>query len=448
VEDLIIANGIVATLGETNRLIPRGGVVIQNGVITEIAETSKFAGRFPGARFLDAHGGLIMPGFINAHHHFYGAFARGMPFEGPAPSNFGEILENVWWRLDKALSMDDVRSSTLQGMADCIRSGTTTVVDHHASPNAVKGSLDTVAHVCLETGLRACLCYEVSDRDGKRVTQQGLEENERFIKRCRKDWADGHQLSGAFGLHASFTVDDETLGHVSNAVSSLDVPIHIHLAEGTLDGQRSVEKYGARPLARLDRSGLLDRPALLAHCVDLTPEERQVLAAKKAWVLHNPQSNMNNAVGTLPICEMLADGVQVAVGTDGMTASMLGELRVLGLVHKAASLDPRTLGLAQLYQLLVLNNARLASDLMGVRVGVLETGAAGDVIILRYDPPTPLTEQNFMGHLYFGMTGACVDTTIVGGRVLMRGGEFQTIDEAAVMARSRELAPHVWKRLE
>lgn len=447
-QDIIIANGTVATLGEHNRLIPHAAVVIQDGLVKEVGQVSDFAGRYPGAKLIDAHGGLIMPGFINAHMHFYSAFARGMPFEGPAPTNFAEILERVWWRVDKALTLDDVRYSALLGSIECIRHGTTTVIDHHASPNAVKGSLDAIARATLEAGLRACLCYEVSDRDGKRTGQAGIDENERFIKKCRAEWVDEKRIAAAFGLHASFTVDDDTLEKTAAIVAEHAVPIHIHVAEGPTDARTSVEKYKARPVERLDRFGLLARPSLLAHCIDVTLEERMLLAERKAWVLHNPQSNMNNAVGTLPIIETLAAGVPVALGTDGFGADMLTEMRVLGLIHKAATLDPRTLGLDRIYQMFMLNNAQLASDLLGVKVGVLEPGSAGDLIVLRYDPPTPFTAENFMGHFFFGMPGAQVQTTIAGGQILMLEGEILTLDEAAVAARSREMAPQVWQRLE
>lgn len=447
-QDVIVVNGTVVTLGDENRIVPGGAVVIKDGLVKEVGPQSEFAGKYPGARLIDARGGLVMPGFVNAHTHFYGAFARGMPFEGPAPTNFHEILQRVWWRIDKALNMEDVRYSALLGSLEAVRRGTTTLIDHHASPNAVAGSLDAVAKVTLEAGLRACLCYEVSDRDGSRIAQAGVDENERFIEKCRTEWADNSRIAAAFGLHASFTVDDATLEKTAAVVKKHDAPIHVHVAEGTTDAAMSVEKYQARPIARLDHHGLLDRPALLAHCIDLTLEEREVLAARKTWLLHNPQSNMNNAVGTLPICPSLDLGIRVALGTDGFGADMLTEMRVLGLIHKAMSLDPRTLGLDKVYQVSMLESARLASSLLGIKVGALEVGAAGDCVVLDYAPPTPFTPDNFLGHLFFGMPGSHVRTTIAGGQVLMLEGEFQTLDEAAITARSRELAPLCWQRME
>lgn len=447
-QELVIANGTLVTLGEKNRILPRGGIAInKDGRIAEVNEVAAFVGKYPGARFIDAQGGLIMPGFINAHTHFYGAFARGMALRGDAPADFGQILESIWWRLDRALLAEDVRSSALLGLIDCIRHGTTTFFDHHASPNSVKNSLDVIADGVLKSGLRGCLCYEVSDRDGKDVAEKGIEENKRFIERVKADHHD-HHLAAAFGLHASFTVDDETLKAAAKVCDETEAAIHIHVAESQLDVDGSVQKYGKRPLERLNNAGLLKRPALLAHGVHLTDVEQMVAASASAWLLHNPQSNMNNAVGTAPLNNMLNAGLRVCLGTDGMTADMRAEMRAMGLSQKAASKDPRTLDFNQIHSISLLNNAALAEQFFGLPLGVLKSGAAGDVIIVDYRPPTPMTENNFMGHLLFGIINASVQTTIVHGRVLMEDGKLTTLDEAEIAARAREISPKVWQRLE
>jgi putative selenium metabolism protein SsnA len=449
VQELVIGNGTVVTLGDKNRLIPRGAVAIKNHRIVEVNEVSAFVGRYPGARFIDARGGLIMPGFINAHTHFYGAFARGMALRGEAPRDFQQILESLWWRLDKALLGEDVRYSALLGLADCIRKGTTTFFDHHASPNAVAKSLDLVGDAVIKSGLRGCLCYEVSDRDGKDVARKGIEENERFLLHCKAE-TDKHEgrLASAFGLHASFTVDDDTLGAAAAVCRKTAASIHVHMAEGAVDVETSVKKYGARPLERLRKAGLLERPAMLAHCVHLDAAEHAVVAETKSWVLHNPQSNMNNAVGTAPIPAMLDAGVRVALGTDGMTADMLQEIRCLGLLQKQSTLDPRTLTFGQLYDIAFRANSQLAESFFGIPVGVIKPQAAADLIIVDYTPPTPLTDDNFLGHLFFGIVNADVRTTIVNGRILMEEGCLTTLDDREIAARARELAPKVWQRLE
>lgn len=448
-QELVIGNGTIVTLGENNRLIPHGAIAISNGRIVEINDLNGFVGRYPQARFIDAKGGLVMPGFICAHTHFYGAFARGMALSGPAPADFGQILESLWWRLDKALLNEDTRYSALLGLCDLIRKGTTTFFDHHASPNAIPKSLDIIADATLRSGLRGCLCYEVSDRDGKDVARKGVEENERFIKRCREQTeANEGRLAAAFGLHASFTVDDDTLGAAAEVCRATEAPIHIHIAEGSLDIEASLRKYGKRPLARLQAHGLLDRPALLAHGVRLDDAEIKTVADSGAWLLHNPQSNMNNAVGTAPLPKMLDAGARVALGTDGMGANMLAEMRTMALLQKSSSGDPRTLGFDQVYNIMFGNNAALAEQFFGLPIGVLKPGAAADVVVVDYTPPTPLNESNFLGHLLFGVVHADVRTTIVGGRILMEDGRLLTLNEKEIAARAREVAPKVWQRLE
>ncbi len=447
--ELLVGNGTVLTLGDRNRVIPHAAVAIRDGLIVEVNDVAALVGRYAGARYIDAHGGLIMPGFINAHTHFYGAFARGMPFQGPPPANFKEILERVWWRLDRGLLAPDVRYSALLGLLDCVRKGTTTIFDHHASPHCVEGSLDLIAEATTLAGVRACLCYEVSDRDGRAIAGQGVTENRRFLERCRSLPSPlQSMLRAAFGLHASFTVHDDTLAASAAVCDSFHAPVHVHVAEADVDVETSVRAYGARPVARLHRAGLLDRPALLAHCVHLDEEEHALLAERGSWVLHNPQSNMNNAVGTAPLPRLLASGVRVALGSDGMTADMTAEMRALCFAQRAATQDPRTLDLGQMYDILFRQNASLVEQTFNVKTGVLEPGAAGDVIVVDYDPPTPLTDDNFLGHLFFGVSGAPVRSTIVAGSPLMENGRLLTLDASEIHAKARELAPRAWKRMD
>src|SRR5437764_9002129 len=180
--DILIGNGTVVTLGGDNQLIEQGAVLVRGSRIAAIGSDTALRQQYPGAQYVDANEGLIMPGFLCTHTHFYGAFARGMPISGAPPRSFPEILERLWWRLDKLLTLEDTRASAEIFMADAIRSGTTCVVDHHASPNAVEGSLDVIADAVEQAGIRACLAYEVSDRDGPRVIAEGMRENERFIR--------------------------------------------------------------------------------------------------------------------------------------------------------------------------------------------------------------------------------------------------------------------------
>src|SRR5437764_1841647 len=181
----LIGNGTLITLGIQNQLIEQGAILVQGNRIAAIGPDIALRQQYPNADYVDANGGLIMPGFLCTHTHFYGAFARGMPLPDEPPRNFPEILERLWWRLDKLLTFEETRASTEIFMVDAIRHGTTCIVDHHASPNAIEGSLNVIADVVEQAGIRACLAYEVSDRDGPTVIDAVMRENERVIRSLR-----------------------------------------------------------------------------------------------------------------------------------------------------------------------------------------------------------------------------------------------------------------------
>ena len=292
---LLIGNGTVLTLGNSNQVIPNGGVLIQDRKIQEIGLTEDLQTRFPDAEFIDAHGKLIMPGMINTHMHLYSTFARGMDSKSKAPKSFGDILEGLWWKLDKLLSLEDVYYSGLTPLIECIKTGTTTIIDHHASPMAIKGSLFALAKAAKEIGVRAAFCYEVSDRDGEEIAQEGIQENVDFISACQAN--PDPMVAGLFGLHASFTLSDQTLAECSSAAKGLDAGFHVHVAEGKEDLDDSLTKYGMRVVERLEKFDILGPKTLAIHCVHNNDHEIDLLKASQTSVVHNPESNMGNAVG-------------------------------------------------------------------------------------------------------------------------------------------------------
>jgi putative selenium metabolism protein SsnA len=439
---MLIANGTLVTFGDENELIPNGALHIEGDRIAAVGTTTELTERYRHEEILDARGRLIMPGMICGHTHFYGAFARGMSLKTEPPSNFPQILEYLWWRLDKALNSDDVRFSALVSLVDAIRNGTTTLIDHHSSPNAVAGSLDVIAEAVTEAGLRACLCYEVSDRDGEETTLEGIRENERFIKE-----ASGDLLAGTFGLHASLTLSDETLQRAVEVAGDLNVGFHIHVAEDKADVADSLKKSGLRVVERLEKAGILGEKTIAAHCVHIDAYETDTLRETGTKVVHNPRSNMSNAVGVADVLRMLRRGIVVGLGNDGFSNDMFSEMKTTYLLHKLAQEDPRVMGADQVLEIGVRNNARIAGLFFPKALGALSVGAYADIILLDYVPTTPLDADNLPWHLIFGMNGGQVSTTIVGGQVLMRDRELLTLDEEAICARSRELARNLWLRM-
>ncbi|MDX1613930.1 MAG: putative aminohydrolase SsnA [Candidatus Promineifilaceae bacterium] len=452
--ELLITNGRLVTWDDPNEIIVDGALLIRDGRVAEVGDSAHLRRAHPDADQLDAGGQLVMPGNICAHTHFYGAFARGMAIPGPAPKDFPDILERLWWRLDLALSQEDIRYSALVCLVDAIKHGTTTLIDHHASPNAIEGSLDIIADAVETAGLRAALCYEVTDRNGKSGAQAGIDENVRFLRRLAErraaaTEATNHLLAGSFGLHASLSLSDETLADCAAAAAELDTGFHIHVAEHEADEYDALYRHGTRVVDRLEEAGILGPWTIVAHAVHVDPHEMMILRDTETWVTHQPRSNMNNAVGAADIDGLLRLGVPVCLGNDGFSNNMWAEWKTAYLLHKVAHRDPRRADGMNVARMAIHNNAALAATLWPeLRLGVLDKGAAADLILVDYHPTTPLTSGNLPWHIIFGFEASMITATIVGGRVLMRDRQLLTLDEAEITARSRELASDVWKRFE
>ncbi len=444
---MLITHGTLITFDQAGQIIEDGALYIEGDTIADIGTTAELTARHPDAQTLDANGRLVMPGSICAHTHFYGTFARGMAIPGPPMKNFPEILARLWWPLDRSLDEEAIRYSALVPLVDAIRHGTTTLIDHHASNRAVDGSLDIIAEAVEEAGLRACLCYEVTDRDGPEMVEAGIRENVRFIQRLKEERGNG-LLAGTFGLHASLTLSDDTLERCVAEAEALGVGFHIHAAEGPADQDDSLEKYGLRVIDRLHERGILGPRTIVAHVTSIDAWEMELLRDTGTWITHQPRSNMNNAVGVADVPAMLRGGMPVCLGNDGFSNNMFLEMKTAYLLHKVHRGDPRVLGADQVLQMAVVNNAQLAGVFFPKPVGELSVGAYADIILLDYHPPTPLTSSNLPWHVIFGIDGSHVTHTICGGRLLMRDRELLTLDEEAIAARAREVAVRVWERFE
>ena len=444
-DSLLITHGNTFTLGQRNEQIPDGAIYVEGDTIVEVGTTAALAAKYPTTQRLDAGGKIVLPASICGHTHFYGAFARGMAIPGAPATNFMEILERLWWKLDRALLWDDVRASAQICLVDAIRHGCTTLIDHHASPNVIDGSLDIIADAVKETGLRASLCYEVTDRNGMDGARAGIAENVRFIKRCRQER--DPQLGASFGLHAALTVSDETLEASRAAVEGLGAGFHIHVAEDKADEDESLRKYGLRVVERLQKFDILGPRSIAVHCVHLDDYEKAILRETRTWVTHQPRSNMNNAVGLPDVAGMLKRGIPVALGNDGFSNNMFEEMKTCYLAHKHNQRNPQAMPGGDVWQMAYDNNAALARVFFPKPIGELSAGAFADIIFLDYAPPTPMSTGNLPWHVLFGVDGAHITHTIASGKVLMKDRQLTTLDEAAIMAKARELAVGVWKRV-
>lgn len=440
---LLVGNGRLITRDHDNTFYENGAVVIEGNLIQEVGTYEVLKEKYPQAQFIDAHGGVIMPGLINTHNHIYSAFARGLSIKGYSPKNFSDILEGLWWTLDRKLTLENDLLSAYAVFVDCIKNGVTTIFDHHASYGDIPNSLDMIIDPAKELGVRACVCYEVSDRDGQKKMEEAVLENERAIDRAAGD--DSDMLHAMMGLHAAFTLSNETLKFCAEHKGD-KAGFHVHVAEGPADVADSLHKYGKRIVNRLYEQGILGPKTLAIHCVHVNPAEMELLKETDTMVVHNPESNMGNAVGCGPVIQLFKKGITLGLGTDGYTNDMLESYKVGNIIHKHHLCDP-TVAWGEIPTMLFENNAKIAARFFRKPLGVLEKGAYADVVIADYDPLTPMDGNNCNGHILFGMNGRYITHTICNGKVLMADRKILVADEADLMKRCRSSAAKLWQSI-
>ena len=437
---LVIGNGKLFTRNDGMPFVENGAVAIEGTKIAAVGETEAIKKQYGDAEFIDAKGGVIMPAFINTHEHIYSAMARGLSIKGYNPKGFLDILDGQWWTIDRHLTLEQTKYSAVETLISCIRNGVTTVFDHHASFGQIGGSLFTIADVAKELGVRACLCYEISDRDGMDKARESVMENAEFIRYALKD--DTDMIAGMMGMHAQFTISDATM-ELAAANKPDEVGYHIHVAEGIEDLHDCLKKYGKRIVDRLMDFNILGEKTLLGHCIYINPHEMDLIKDTNTMVVHNPESNMGNACGCPPTMELVHRGILTGLGTDGYTHDMIESYKVANVLHKHHLCDANA-AWGEVPKMLFENNAAIANRYFKTPLGVLKEGAAGDVIVVDYNPPTQLDASNINGHILFGMTGRDVVTTVANGRVLMKDREIKVIDVEEAMAKCREESAKLW----
>ena len=439
----LIANGKLITRDSAMPYLENGGVAVEGAKILEVGETAALKAKYPQAEFIDAKGMVIMPAFINAHSHIYSGLARGLSIKGHNPTNFFEVLDGMWWNIDRHLTLEDTRRSAYTTYIDSIKTGCTTVFDHHASYCEIEGSLFAIEEVAKELGVRTCLCYEVSDRDGEAKCDAAIQENADFIAHCEKE--QDPMVKAMFGGHALFTISDRTFEKMVKANDG-GTGFHIHVAEGMNDVYDSLQKYGTRSVNRLLNQGILGPKTLLGHCIHVNPAEMDIIKETGTMVVNNPESNMGNAVGCSPILQMIQKGILVGMGTDAYTFDMLESLKVALIIQRHHACLPNV-AWCEVTDMLFKNNREICAKYFPDPLGILKAGAAADVIVMDYKPFTPFSGDNIDGHMIFGMTGRQCETTMCNGRLLMKDRQLIGIDEEAVNARTLEVSKKLWGRL-
>lgn len=420
------------------------GIYINDGYVSFDDEGIKSIGK--GKPEIDAEvfhypGMLLMPGLVNAHSHVYSTLARGMPLSDFNPCSFTEILEQLWWKLDKVLTFQDIQISAAVSAIESLKAGVTTIIDHHSSPSAIKGSLDLISNTMNDIGMRCATCYEISDRDGIAARNEGIRENIEFSskKSCMK--------SGFLGLHASFTLSDETLEVIARESKGI-LPLHVHVAEGPEDEEHSLSVYSKRAIRRFYDAGLMNENSIYAHCIHIDREEAELIKETGGNIVINAQSNANNGVGISYWPDFLDMGINVGLGNDGYGFNMAHDVRFFVLSPHSYKLDPRVSSTMALNNTLFETNYKIASTAFGKRLGKIKPGYAADFILLDYSAPTPVTDSNFIDHFYFGIAERMdVREAFVNGKHVLKDGKIVNVDEINVYSSSKEIAQRMWEKL-
>ncbi|MDD7305016.1 MAG: putative aminohydrolase SsnA [Peptoniphilaceae bacterium] len=439
---MILTNGCIITNDADNNFYEDGAIYIKDNYIADIGEASEIEKKYPDEEVYDVEKKLIMPGMICGHSHIYSAYARGMATSKPT-DNFYNVLENLWWALDRTLTSEDVKLNAYTTYMESIQNGVTTLFDHHSGPNSVTGSLSILAQAAKDLGMRTSLCYELSDRDGREIRDKEIKENIDFIKKCQKD-DNEDMIKAMFGLHASFTLSDETLYKAREAMEGVYDGYHVHIAEGIEDQWDCQRKHSKRIVERLEDFGIITENTLAVHGVHINEREMDILKEHKTPLIFNPESNMNNAVGCPPILRIMEKGIKVGMGTDAYTNDMFDSLKVANILLAHNSTDP-TKGFAEALEIQFKNNPEIFSKYFKRKIGVLEKDAYADIITLEYNPYTPFNKDNWGGHAIFGLTGRLVNDTIINGDFVMKDKVILKVDQEEIHAKSKERAQEIWK---
>lgn len=407
--------------------ITEGNILVEEGInkAIQFVDKEQIALLQPDCQRLECKGKFTIKSFVNAHHHAYSALAPGMPIPEEAPRNFLEILQKIWWKLDKALTKDMVEISAATTAINSAKNGVSFVIDHHASPFSIDGSLNNIAKQFEQIGLNHLLCYEISDRDGQAIRDKGLEETENYLQ--------NHQ--GLVGLHAAFTLSDDSLEKAQKLAEKYSSGVHIHVAEDKYDQQYNVEKYGKRVVDRLADFGLLDfDKSILAHCIHIDDSERKRIAESKAWVVQNPESNLNNQVGFFNSGQLESKSM---LGTDGMHSNMIRSTQsafFAGLGKDSIDIPMAYHRLRKAHHYLEANN--FTGD------------GENNLSIFDYNAPTPLSESNFLGHFFYAFENRQIDSLIVNGKFVMKNKVIQNVNEHLIMKEAQKLAQALWKKMK
>lgn len=439
----LIANGRLLTLDKDLPYIENGDVVVDGNLIKEIGSTDKIRQKYPDAEYIDAEGRLIMPGFISTHTHMYTALSRGLKVYKNKPDFSFEVLEGFLWKYDRALTLGMDKLAAYLTIIDCIKSGITTIFDHHASYYQISGSLLSLASVVRDTGMRACLCYEVSDRNGKQKADQAIDENIDFLDYTQQ--LNSGTLKAMFGLQSSLTLSESTLRRCVRRNNGR-MGFHLHSSECIGEVFDCIKQYNVRPIVRLYNEGVLGKQTIISQCVHVNDKEMELIRNTDSMVISSNHSHMLSSGGGCPVAQMSDMGILLGLGTDSYSCDMLENLRTSALLQSYATGDPMT-AYQEAASMVFYGNRSIASRFFDVELGIIKPGAAADIIIMDYSPFTPFDAENALRHVVNEVSGKQCITSMVGGKLLMHNRKLALVDEDYVRTEAMKYASELWDKL-
>ncbi len=407
-------------------VLKQTNIVVDKGVDGGISFHDEFDDivRTESDKIIDCKGKFVTKSFAIGHHHAYSALSRGMPAPTQPVTNFIDKLRYIWWKMDKVLDKEMVEACALSTAIACAKNGSTFAIDHHASPNFINGSLEIIANAFNKVGVGHLLCYEITDRDGQPKVKSGLEETRDYLRNNQ----------GLVGLHASFTVGDETLRNAVSLMQETNSGIHMHVAEDRFDQKYCAETYNMTVVERLSRFGVLDSPkTILAHCLHINEEERNLIGNSPAYVVQNSESNLNNAVGYFNSTGL---GDNIMIGTDGMHSDILRSSQSAYFVGQ---------GQDQIDFLSAYYRARKVHNYLSNNKFVGD--GENNLVVLDYDSPTEINDDNFLGHFIFGLSSRHIQHVISDGQIIVNDRKITNVNEEEVLLYTKDQANRLWDKL-
>ena len=442
----LIGNGRVITRNPSQPFIRNGGVIVNGEIITDIDKTEVLKLKYPQAEFIDADGGIIMPGLVNLHRHLSAIYTRGFPNTEFETNEIDHAYINFRSKFENCLDLRACRLYTMAEAITCIKNGITTIFNYHSSPQQPSGSLMSISSVIREAGIRACLCYGVTNEYGRKHCEDAITENTEFIEYAES--LQSHQLKAMFGLSSPSTLSNTILKKCA-AKNSSGSGFHINLSEDYIELHASLRKFGIRPIERLRSEGLLGSKTILTISEDISKKDAEIIAETDSAAVIEPERDLYfspNTVYAYPVKPVHEKSALVGMGGGCITDDMFNGLKAAVVLFKNDS-ESLTQAENDASKMLFTYNPKIASRFFNIKLGILCPGAAADIIIMDYLPYAPISAENADKHIFYGMSGKHCKTTMAGGKLLMLNRKITFIDEIAMNKEIVDFTKSLWKRL-